>query len=627
MNPIQVMARRSMGRFRADGGGMTLDDVQSLLSLDGGMFIGGSALRGDEEISPATLEFMSTIYSHSAAVFSALQTRWKIFSQARFQFQQMFGGRAGALYGTPDLAPLEHPEPGETTLDLAFRAMQYADLAGDWFGIRRPASVVRLNGPDLPYGNVDRIKSLRPDWTVIVLGSRRKTDPMDLVVDPDAEIVGFGYTPRAPGSTSNVIAYGREEVAHFHPNTNPLSRYRGQPLIYAALPEILADQGATQYKRAFFRNAATPNLAVGFPPTWDEEKAKAWLAMFDKKHRGATNAFKTMYLGGGMTATPVGNNFKDMTFKDLAGLAETRIAAITGMHPVIIPMTEGMAGSSLAAGNYNSAKRSTADITLRYLWPNMCGSLETIVPPPAGSRLWFDIRSVPFLAADVTDQAAAMTANVASISSLINSGFDPDSATDAVTAGDLNRLVHTGLISVQLQPPGADLSPAPDAPDAPAEPDVPDEGAAAQRFNLTSPQLRRMLEQGWRPARASDVALIRNALARDPGSVTFRATQRFWPADGPMSAEIAAGTLLAGDDPRVVAYPSLFVRADPPPQVSVSVPPVAALGPGPALIVTAAAVRAKRAELRSAGRDAGYGTLARELGVSEKTIRRRLAER
>jgi hypothetical protein len=39
------------------------------------------------------------------------------------------------------------------------------------------------------------------------------------------------------------------------------------------------------------------------------------------------------------------------------------------------------------------------------------------------------------------------------IKSLIDAGFDPDTVVDAVMSADYSRLVHSGLYSVQLQPP------------------------------------------------------------------------------------------------------------------------------------------------------------------------------
>jgi hypothetical protein len=37
----------------------------------------------------------------------------------------------------------------------------------------------------------------------------------------------------------------------------------------------------------------------------------------------------------------------------------------------------------------------------------------------------------------------------------VDAGFEADSVVQAVTAGDLTRLVHSGLFSVQLQPAGS----------------------------------------------------------------------------------------------------------------------------------------------------------------------------
>lgn len=447
-----AVARPFAPRRSAD---LSFGDWLSMWTIDGPLFGVNPALRGDEELPSSDFLGMAGIYGRSSVVFAALQTRWKLFSQMRYQYQQLFGGRTGALFGTPDLAVLEHPEPGETTIDLNFRAIQYADLAGDWFGARRPASTVALREtPGMPFAGVDRVKALRPDWTVVALGSRRTSDSMELAVDPDAEILGFGYLPGGPGSGNDPIAYGPDEVAHFHPNTGPLSRYRGTPLILAAMPEIIADNGATQYKRAFFRNAATPNVSVTFPAGWDEEKAKIWARAFENKHQGALNGFKALYLNAGMDFKVVGNSFQDMTFTDIQGHMETRIAAVTGMHPVIIPFSESLGGSALNAGNYQSAQRSTADITLHFLWPNMCGSLETIVPARPGTRLWYDERSVPFLRADLKDRATVRQQDAMTIGQLVDRGFTAESAIDAIVSDDMTRLVHTGLVSVQLQAPG-----------------------------------------------------------------------------------------------------------------------------------------------------------------------------
>jgi hypothetical protein len=52
------------------------------------------------------------------------------------------------------------------------------------------------------------------------------------------------------------------------------------------------------------------------------------------------------------------------------------------------------------------------------------------------------------------------------LEALIRAGYTPDSAVDAVVTGDITRLEHTGLTSVQLLPPGEE------EPDTGSEPDV-----------------------------------------------------------------------------------------------------------------------------------------------------------
>ncbi len=444
MNAIDRLARAMVPRRGAfdDGGNISFQDYLSLFSIDSPLFIGYTGLQANEENPPPTLLGYLAAFSRNSAVFAAFMARAKLFSQARFQFQQMFGGHEGALFGTQALSILEHPEPGMGTGDLLLRAELDAMLAGDWFAVRRQV------------GGTDRLKRIRPDWTTLVLGSRNTSDPVEVSLDPDAEVIGIGYQPGGPTSNAEIIAYGREEFVHYHPTPNPLLRYRGMPLILAALPEALADTAATQHKRAFFTNGATPMTAMTFPPSMTEEKAKDWVRKFENKHVGPRNAFKALYMMAGMTFTPIGSNFQQMTYHELSGSFETRISGVVGIHPAIIAFSEGLKGSSLNAGNFASAARSSSDITLRNLWMLMCGSMEIIVPPPRpGTRLWYDERSIPFLQADVTDRATVRQMDADAITKLVSiGGFTPDSSRDAVLADDMSLLQHSGLPSVQLQP-------------------------------------------------------------------------------------------------------------------------------------------------------------------------------
>ena len=154
--------------------------------------------------------------------------------------------------------------------------------------------------------------------------------------------------------------------------------------------------------------------------------------------------------------TVVGSSLQQMDFKSTQGAGETRIAAAARVPAVIAGISEGLAGSSLNAGNFSSARRLFADSCLRPLWRNAAGSLETIVKPPAGARLWYDDRDIAFLREDAKDAADIEQIKAVTIRQLVDGGFDPKSVVAAVQAQNMDLLAHTGKLSVQLQEPGAE---------------------------------------------------------------------------------------------------------------------------------------------------------------------------
>jgi hypothetical protein len=116
-----------------------------------------------------------------------------------------------------------------------------------------------------------------------------------------------------------------------------------------------------------------------------------------------------------------------------------------------------MSGSSLNSGNYTAAKRNFVDGTMRPLWGAWAGAFQWLLKVPVGTRLWYDDRDIAFLREDVKDQAEIHAKDAVTIRQLIDAGFDPDAVIEAVRAGDYSRLKghHSGLFSVQLQPPGS----------------------------------------------------------------------------------------------------------------------------------------------------------------------------
>ena len=285
------------------------------------------------------------------------------------------------------------------------------------------------------------------------MGSR--IDAEDAGDQWDAEVIGFLY--HAGGDfDKDPVGFDVSEVAHFAPYKDPRARFRGMSWLTPVIREISADSLASAHKQKFFENGATPNMVIKIPESVRKEAADQWVESFRRQHEGASNAYKTLIIGGGMDTDVVGTNFQQMDFKVTQGAGETRIAAAARVHPVVVGLSEGLQGSSLNAGNFGAARRSTADTCFIPLWGDMASSLQTLVKPSElRSRLWYDGRDIAFLREDEMDAAEIQNRRADTIARLIREGFVPDSVVNAVDADDFTRLQHTGLVSVQLQPPGS----------------------------------------------------------------------------------------------------------------------------------------------------------------------------
>lgn len=391
-----------------------------------------------EPIGDSFTDYVAGGLQGNGVIFALELKRLQVFSQARFQFQRLRKGRPGDLWGDDSLSLLEQPWMGGTTGDMLARMLLDADFAGNHFLVELDGELVRL----------------RPDWVVIVLTPRRVRYGQDgEEVTVGYKQLGILYYEGGEGTGVKPAVFLAGEYVHFAPLPDPLATYRGMSWLTPVIREIQADTQATKHKLKFFENGATPNIVVSMPKELSFDQFKQFAEAMDASHKGVDNAYKTLYAGGGADVTVVGADMHQLDFKVTQGAGETRLAAAAGVHPVIAGLSEGMQGSSLNAGNYTSAKRSFVDTTCRHLWQNAAGSLQVVVPAPGGSRLWYDARDIPFLAEDVKDRADIMASHASTINSLTTAGYTSDSIIAAVTNEDFSLLVHSGLFSVQLQPP------------------------------------------------------------------------------------------------------------------------------------------------------------------------------
>ncbi len=382
-------------------------------------------------------------YGTSGVVFACAAVRMQVFSEVTFRWQDLASRR---LFGNAELSPLESPWPGAATDDLLARMEQDTAICGNSYWISA-GSLVRTDGLQL--------QRLRPECVTIML------EPVEHRFGGVIGMRKAGYV-YAEDDKSEPVLLDLEEVAHFAPLPDPRAQFRGMSWLSAVLPDVDIDTSMQDFKQSFLDNQATPNLVISFDPSVSPETFKRLTEVIRSKAAGTANAGKTLALGGGADVKVVGSNFEQLAIKAVQGAGETRIAAAAGVPPVIVGLSEGLSGSSLNEGNYGQARRRFADGTMRPNWRSAATALATLVRPPAGARLWFDASDVAFLQEDVADDAAIREAHARTIRQLVDAGFTPSAAVSAAVDGNFDGLAaaHSGLFSVQLQPPGSGDQPA-----------------------------------------------------------------------------------------------------------------------------------------------------------------------
>ncbi len=411
---------------------------------------------------PRIKEISASLPGYAAALrrcppaFAAQMVRALVLSQARFTFRNKPSTNTPRrTFGTSALSVLEEPWPNATTGELLARMEWHAGLAGNSYVYRQP----------------DRLRVLRPDWVAILYGS--KLEPDDPAHALDGEVIGYVYQQGGikGGNSAKLYTLLPSDVVHWSPVPDPESAALGMSWITPALREIQGDQAATEHKLNFFRNGATPNMVVKGIPAATKEQFDEIVDRLEGSHAGVRNAYRTLYLTAGADVTVVGADLKQLDFKATQGAGETRIALLSRVHPVILAIAEGLAGSSLNAGNFAMARRLWADSWIYPTLQDVARALAPIVRVPGDAELWFDPADMPILREDAKDAAEIESIKAATIGGLVKDGFTPESAIAAVMGQNMNLLKPIpGWLSVQLQPGGPGGAPPPASTQPPALP-------------------------------------------------------------------------------------------------------------------------------------------------------------
>jgi phage portal protein BeeE len=369
-------------------------------------------------------------YTSNGVGFAVVGRRVDLFSQARFKWKRFGAGpkpMAADLFSDSTLAPLDNP--------IGLLSWMEIDVA-----TAGNAYVVR---------DGDRLRRLNPLWCTIVAGSQLEPDHPEVAWD--AEPIGLMYAPPAYPDAAETFLWS--EVAHYAPKPDPDARWRGMSYLSPVLAEVGNTNAYNRFITKYWENNATPNMAVVFPPETQLETVEAFKDLFLSKHRGVERAFRTAFLGGGADLKVVGANLRDLSANEVTSDAFAKICAAAGVPPVVVTIVPGLESASTYA-NYQTAMRAFADLTVRPLWLHAVLALRKLVRAPVGAELWYDVSQVSALQQDAMDDAQVMATQAVTIRQLTDGGWDPDSVKQAVVTGDLLKLAHTGLLSVQMQPPG-----------------------------------------------------------------------------------------------------------------------------------------------------------------------------
>jgi phage portal protein BeeE len=439
-------------------------------------------------------EVANTLPGYMAALracppaFAAQLVRSFVVSQAKFTFRtRASSGKPKKTFGTRALEPLERPWRGATTGELVSRMEWHAGVAGNAYVTNRGST------RDRP-----RLRVLRPDWVAIVYGSQQ--DPEQALYALDGELLGYVYAiggltdtgaTLAPIAGGNLYTLLPHEVAHWAPVPDPEAADIGMSWLTPAIRDMQVDRAATEHKQQFFAQGATPNLVIKGLQAATREAFLKIVEELEERHAGVTNAFRTLYLTAGADAAVVGSNFKDMDLKNIQGASETRISSLSRVPASLLGIAEGLAGSSLNAGNFGMARRIFADTWVYPSLHDMAAALAGLVEVPRDADLWPDVSDIPLLREDGKDAAEIEDIKATTITKYVREGFTPESSVLAVNAQDITLLVHTGKVSVQLQEPGAlppgeggGTAPTPDGP----APTKPPGGARARRHHTRAKQ-------------------------------------------------------------------------------------------------------------------------------------------
>ena len=387
---------------------------------------------------PGFAGMVQQVHNTSGPVSAAVVARALLVSQLRFTW---YDNATDNVFGNPELDVVNFPQRfgGLTRNRLFFTAEEHVSYAGNAYFRRHDDG---------------RLTLLNPAWTSVVIGSDE--DELNPLEQGDARVAGYLYRPG--GKDDKALIFTPDEVVQWSPEPNPWCWWMGGSWVTSVLLEVATDRQATEHISKFYENAATPQLVFKFDASVQPAAIKEYAEAVNSKHAGVANAYKNLFIGGGADVIPVGSGMGQLDYSGTTGGFDNRVSMRSRVPASVFGSREGMQGSALNAGNYTATRRMWADGWFSPTADGLASTLEGLLTLPVNGapELRPDTSQVLFLQEDRMDQANIMEGHARTIRALVDAGYDPSSVIAAVTSDDLSKAAHTGLYSVQLQPPQPD---------------------------------------------------------------------------------------------------------------------------------------------------------------------------
>lgn len=213
---------------------------------------------------------------------------------------------------------LTAPNPFQTWQDLTYLHTIDMLFAGEAFWLRyqlksdgRPMALYRLN----------------PAY-------------MDVIPGVDAPIAGYEY--RIDG-VPTPVKYSPAEIIHFR-LPNPHSNTRGLGIIARQSRVFDMDIALVETMAQFFEQGAKLAGVLQSDRSVPDPVYKKIQRQFSSLYSGSRNAYKIAVLERGLTFQSIQPTAVDAQFEALGGLSRDRIAAMFGMHPVLLGSDETRPG-------------------------------------------------------------------------------------------------------------------------------------------------------------------------------------------------------------------------------------------------------------------------------------------